>query len=136
MVESSDELEYVLVGTADEVERERQEEASAEAALEAGLNDRVLSVLELLEEAEVDVAARKARAHDDHLRSVEELLDGLHLDEDAPITARQSDLVRDRDADRFLEEEAAADAEWNVAFRTDERRFACTDDEEADLRKK
>ena len=122
--EESDEVEYVLVGTADEVERERRQEAGAEAALEAGWDDRVRSIEELLEEADVEVAARTARPNGDHLRSAEELLDDLHLGEDA-VAARQSDgLVRDTDH-RFLEEEAAAGAEWNVAFRTNERHFAC-----------
>ncbi|KAG2567336.1 hypothetical protein PVAP13_7NG348933 [Panicum virgatum] len=134
-VEESDELEYVLVGTADEVKRERQREAGADAVLEAGWDDPVRSVEELLEEAQVEVPARTARPNDDHLRSVEELLDDLYLDEDAVAASRQSALARDTDH-QFSEEEAGADAEWNVAFRTNERHFACAGDEEADVRKK
>jgi hypothetical protein len=73
VVEESDELEYVLVGTADEVERERRREEGAEAALEAGLNDRVP---ELLEEAESEVAARKARV-DEYTRSRRAVMAGV-----------------------------------------------------------
>ncbi|CAL5031087.1 unnamed protein product [Urochloa decumbens] len=93
--------EYVVVGTADEVERERRREADAEAELEAGFSDQVRAIEELLKEDE---------------------------EEDA-VTAEQKKLIDD--IDRFMEEEAARDPGWNTVYRTIEQHFAFTDDEGA-----
>ncbi|CAL5015995.1 unnamed protein product [Urochloa decumbens] len=93
--------EYVLVGTADEVEGERRREADAEAELEAGFRDQVRAIEELLKEDE---------------------------EEDA-VTAEQKKLIDD--IDRFLEEEAARDpGGWNTVYRTIEHHFACANNDE------
>jgi hypothetical protein len=121
-------VDYVLVGTADEVEREQRLEADAEA----GCNEHIRSIEELPEDAgvEEEVAARDAggkKKHDD-VPSVEQLSDLDDEEEDA-ITARRKKLIRD--IDRSLEEDAALDLGLENVTRTIEQHFACADNEAA-----
>ncbi|KAK8449157.1 hypothetical protein SEVIR_7G171250v4 [Setaria viridis] len=103
--EPAEELDYVLVGTADEVEREQRREADAEA----GWKDRVRSIEELLEDAGVEEDAAD--------------------EEEDELTARRKKLIPD--IDRSLEEEAAVEPGWNIVARTIEQHFACVDNEAA-----
>lgn len=84
-----EEPDYVLVGTAEEVESERQREADAEATFVNAWNDYARSIEQLLGEIDEETA-RKATRNNLVVRDTDDFFDGL------------------------LEEEAAHEVGWNI----------------------